>query len=99
MIVTISDKAEADLEAIADRIAVDNPARALSFVKELRQRCDNLADTPEAFPLAPRFEHIGIRRRVYGSYLIFYRVEATSIDVLHVLHGAMDYESVLFPEG
>jgi toxin ParE1/3/4 len=99
MIVIISDEAEADLEKIADRIADDNPARALSFVKELRGRCEDLADMSNAFPLVLHYEHVGIRRRVHGSYLIFYRVGASSIEVLHVLHGAMNYEPLLFPEG
>jgi plasmid stabilization system protein ParE len=44
----------------------------------------------------PRHEHLGIRRRPFGNYLIFYRVGA--IEVVHVLHGARDYERLLFPE-
>ena len=99
MIVTIAAEAEADLEQIADHIAQDNPARALSVLKELRDRCERLADLPMGFPLVPRYEHLGIRRRVYGSYLIFYRVRAAEIEVLHILHGAMNYEPLLFPEG
>ena len=31
-----TETAEADLEAIADYIALDNPARALTFVTDLR---------------------------------------------------------------
>ena len=44
MIVVISDAAEAALEAIGDRIAEANPTRALSFVIELRRRCEALSD-------------------------------------------------------
>jgi toxin ParE1/3/4 len=32
-------QAEADLEAIGDSIARDNPRRAASFVRELREQC------------------------------------------------------------
>jgi toxin ParE1/3/4 len=99
MIVIISEKAEAELESIADRIAEDNPVRALSFLKELRERCKYIADIPRAFPLIPGYEHLGIRRRVYGDYLILYRIGVASIEVIHVLHGAMNYDSLLFPEG
>ena len=53
---------------------------------------------PEALPLVPLYETTGIRRRVYGNYLIFYRVGPKTIDVIHILHGAMDYERLLFPE-
>jgi plasmid stabilization system protein ParE len=98
VIVVITEEAEADLEQLGDAIAVDSPLRAISFVRELRERCEGLAEFPRAYPLVPRYEDSGVRRRVYGNYLIFYRTGAESIDVLHVLHGAMDYEPLLFPE-
>lgn len=96
MTVRLTQEAEADLERIGDYIAQDNPQRALGFVVELREKCLTLADFPLAFPLVPRYEQFGVRRRVHGSYLIFYTVEAPDVFVLHVLHGAMDYESMLF---
>jgi plasmid stabilization system protein ParE len=58
-----------------------------------------LAEFPKAYPLVPRYEDSGVRRRVCGNYLIFYRTGVDSIDLLYVLHGAMDYEPLLFPEG
>lgn len=96
MIVEITREAEADLEGISDYIAADNPARALSFITEMREACTGLAQFPERFPLAPRYEHDNVRRRTFGRYLIFYRVEPDKVIVLHVLHGASDYEKVLF---
>jgi plasmid stabilization system protein ParE len=97
MIVVISAEAEVDLEVIGDHIAEDNPARARNFIRELRGRCIGLADIPKAFPLVPRYEHHGVRWRVHGQYLIFYRLEAETVTVLHILHGAMDYAAILFP--
>ncbi|CAN7635487.1 type II toxin-antitoxin system RelE/ParE family toxin [Pararhizobium sp. LjRoot238] len=96
MIVEFSDEAESDLEQIADYIAKDNPRRALSFVQELRGKCEALTASPKGFPLVPRYEQHGIRRRVHGSYLIFYRVEDEHVVIVHVLHGAMDYAAILF---
>ncbi len=98
MIVVITDEADADLEHIVDYIAANNPRRADTFVQELVERCLRLAEMPRAFPLVPRYEHTGVRRRPYGEYLIFYRIGAESIDVLHVLNGAMNYEAILFPD-
>jgi toxin ParE1/3/4 len=97
MNVEFSAEAEADLEAIADDIARDNPVRALSFVREIVERCIGLAEMPEAFPLVPRYQHHGIRRRVHGRYLIFYRALGDRITILHILNGAMDVEALLFP--
>jgi toxin ParE1/3/4 len=47
--------------------------------------------------LVPRYEAYGIRRCVHASYLIFYRVGGKQVDVVHILHGAQDYASLLFP--
>ena len=99
MIVELAAAAEADFEAIGDYIAQNNPARALSFVQELSRSCLELADMPEAWPIVPRYEHHGVRRRVHGRYLIFYRVAEGRITILHVLNGAMDVEAILFPNG
>jgi toxin ParE1/3/4 len=99
MIVELTAAAEADLEAIGDYIAQDNPARALSFVRELSRSCLELAEMPEACPIVSRYEHHGVRRRVHGRYLIFYRVAEGHIVILHVLNGAMDVEAILFPSG
>ena len=99
MRVVLTDEAQADLEDIGDWIARDNPSRALTFVKELRHRCQTLAKAPRGYVLIPRYEHTGVRRRPHGNYLIFYRVSRNTVEVLHVLHGARDYESILFPDG
>lgn len=99
MKVDITSAAETGLEAIADYIARDNPVRALSLVRELYERCIDLADMPQARPVVPRYEHHQIRRRVHGRYLIFYCVGKNRITILHVLNGAMDVEALLFPEG
>jgi len=97
MIVVISAAAEADLEGIGDWIAEDSPNRAVTFVRGMRERCLSLADFPRMFPLVPRYEHMGLRRRPYGDYLIFYRVGEDVIDIVRIIHGARDYEEILFP--
>lgn len=96
MRVRITAEAESDLERIVDYIARDHPRRAQSFIEELRDKCLSLADTPLAFPLVARYERFGVRRRVHGNYLIFYRAGESEIVILHVLHGAMDYAGILF---
>jgi len=98
MIVELTAEAGRDLETIGDRIAHDNPARAETFVSELLAACLALGEFPERFPLVPRYERYGIRHRIHGNYLIFYRVETEKVVVVHVLHGAMDYSRLLSPE-
>jgi toxin ParE1/3/4 len=96
--VVFADAAEHNFEDIGDGIARGNPLRALTLVRELRDVVLRFGDMPSAFPLVPRYEQRGIRLRVFGNYLIFYRIEADRVVIVRVLHGARDYESLLFPE-
>lgn len=98
MKVVLSAEAEADLAQIGDHIATDNPIRARSFVRELRQKAKQIADMPRGYVLIPRYEQSGLRRRPVGDYLIFYRIEAERITVTNILHGARDWTALLFPE-
>ena len=83
MIVTITAEAEADLEQIATYVAEQSPRSALELVRELRERCESLVDAPRGY---------------FGRFLIFHRVGTDAIEVIHILHGARDYEPLLFPE-
>ena len=98
MIVVLTDQAETDLEEIGDWIARDDPRRALTFVAEIRETCERLAESPRAFPVVPQHGNRGIRRRVFRNYLIFYREQPERVDVLRILHGARDYEPILVPD-
>lgn len=98
MKVVYSAEARADFAVIGLWIAEDNPVRAETFVDELHAACEALADMPRAFQLLPHRKGSGIRRRPYGRYLIFYRAGADRVEIVRVLHGARDYEAVLFPK-
>jgi plasmid stabilization system protein ParE len=86
-----------EFEAIADWVARDNPMRAFSFVEELRKACLDIGRRPRAYPFFEPRRADGVRRRVHGNYLIFYRIGSDAVEILHVLHGARDYEQIVFP--
>lgn len=92
MIVRFSDEAEIDFERIGDYIAQDNPRRAVSFVRELRERCISLSNFPLAYPVVQGYP---MRRMVHGSYSIFYLAEPEYVFIVHVLNSAQDYGSIL----
>jgi len=98
MRVLFSNEAENDLELIGDFIAKDNPRRAYTFIQELRGKCEALADMAASFPLVPRYERYGFRRRVHGEYLIFYWVNDDQVWIVRILHGAIDYAAILFED-
>lgn len=95
MKVAFSRRAVIDLESIGDWIAQDNPQRAVTFVEELEDTCFKLTHASRAFPLVAGFEGLGIRRRAYRSYIILYRLVGDVVEILHVVHGARDYQSIL----
>ena len=98
MRVVWTQAAQADLIEISAYIKAGNPTRAVSFINEIIDAGEAISGMPRAFPLIPRLEHRGIRRRSLERYLIFYRIEAETIQILHVAHGALDYIRALFPD-
>lgn len=94
MRIVFTPEAERDLEDIGDFIARDKSARAASFVGELIGRCIGLAEFPERFPVFERFARAGVRRCLDGRYPIFYRVVDDIARILHVVHGASDYDEM-----
>jgi toxin ParE1/3/4 len=96
--VVLTDAAMADLVAIGEFIQADNPERAASFVDNLLDHCQSLSEMPDRHSLVPRFERHGIRHCVHGNYLICYRVSAGLVEIVHILHGAPDYEPLLFTD-
>lgn len=88
-----------ELEGIAEWIAQDNPARAFSFIEELEKAGLAIGRRPEAYPYFDRHRARGVRRRVHGNYLIFYRESSNHVQILHILHGARDYARIVFDDG
>jgi len=70
-----SPRAEADLEEIGDYIARGNPARAITFLGELRAHCDRFAAAPASYPSREDLA-VGVRMAVHGRYLIFFRARS-----------------------
>jgi toxin ParE1/3/4 len=91
-------QAREEIAAIGDYIARDSPERARAFVRELRTRIMRLGRRPQLFAVVPRYAEAGIRRVPPGNYLIFYRIVGDEVVVIHIIHGASDYDAILFPE-
>jgi plasmid stabilization system protein ParE len=96
MRVRISRLAQADMRVIGDRIAEEiGSRRAREFVLDLREKCLGLNRMPERFALLTGFEEASVRRRVSGNYLIVYRMEEASVEILRIFQVSMDYERLL----
>jgi toxin ParE1/3/4 len=89
-----SRRARRDIEEIGDFIANENPARAVTFIIELRAHCRRLVDFPAAMPLRPELGE-GVRLAVHGNYLILYVIHPDLLEIRRIVHGARDLDSLL----
>mgnify|MGYP000929368286 FL=1 len=87
--------ARADLTVIGRYILEHNPSRADAFLDELLQCCLEIADMPEAFAIVHLPRAGDIRRRVFERYLIFYKIDETTVTIIRILHSARNYERIL----
>uniref|UniRef100_UPI0035CB849A type II toxin-antitoxin system RelE/ParE family toxin n=1 Tax=uncultured Sphingomonas sp. TaxID=158754 RepID=UPI0035CB849A len=76
-------------------IARDHPARAATFLQELRQTCRDLLAFPQAYPIDPRYLPIEVRRRSHGRYIIFYRIGQDRLTIVGIVHSARDIGATL----
>ena len=75
-----------DVDDIWLRIATDDPAAATRLVERLATGIARLADFPESGPARPEIGS-GARSVTLGNYLVLYRVERDSVDIVRVVHG------------
>ena len=87
--VGFSPAARDDPRQIARGIAMDNPARALSFVAELEDKARQIGDRPQSFPARDEIS-AGLRSNVHGKYLIFFRDLPSEVRIVRIVHGARD---------
>lgn len=91
--VRLTPAAVDDIDRIWLRIAEDNVRAADTFVSNMYDAFDLLAEMPLS---ARRRPELGsdIRSRPYGNYVIFYESIPNGISVLNVLWGGRDIEAI-----
>ena len=89
MRVELSYYVEGDLEAIADWIAEDNPRRAISFIREIRDSFSRIGDGPQHYQLRPDIGE-DARLAVVGNYVILFRVDDAVVRIERVVFGGRD---------
>jgi toxin ParE1/3/4 len=76
-----------DLDAIADYIALDNPAAARDLVQRVFRHVDQLATHPRSGSKPPELKGWAYRQIVESPCRIFYRQEKERIYILYVIRG------------
>ena len=85
-----TDTAEGHLDAIYAYIALDSPEYAKRVIDRLTRRSQQIADFPLSGRRVPEYDADQIREVIEGPYRIIYHIKTDQIDVVAVIHGAMD---------
>ena len=82
--------AEGHLDSLYGHISKDSPEYAKRMVDRLTDRSRQIAEFPMSGRRVPEFDADQIREILEGPYRVIYRIKPGQIDVLAVIHGAMD---------
>jgi|SRR5262249_523660 len=91
--VRIAALAEDDLQSIWEYIAQYNSESASKLIRELVSTFGMLRDSPHAGRAQPTLAK-DLRSFVVRGYFIFYRPFDDRIEILRVLHGSRDIETI-----
>jgi toxin ParE1/3/4 len=82
-----TEPALSDLDAIADYIALENPAAASELVRRAFVHVDQLAAHPESGSKPSELKRSRYRQIVEPPCKIFYRYDGKSVYVLHAMRS------------
>ncbi|SEM43474.1 addiction module toxin, RelE/StbE family [Pseudoxanthomonas sp. GM95] len=80
-----SEPALADLDAIADYIALESPAAAAALVQRVFIHVEQLADHPNSGSRPKELGKSRYRQIIEPPCRVFYRVDGTRVVILHVM--------------
>jgi len=82
-----TEPALSDLDAIADYIALENPAAASELVRRVFEHVDQLTAHPESGSKPLELKRSRYRQIVEPPCRIFYRYDGKNVYVLHVMRS------------
>ncbi|NER22322.1 MAG: type II toxin-antitoxin system RelE/ParE family toxin [Symploca sp. SIO1B1] len=90
---SLSEKAIADLEAICESMSETNRDFAVKFFENVREKCRKVAQFPN---MGKNYGEIKVNLRdfVVNNYIVFYFPRSDGIDVVRIISGYRDLESL-----
>lgn len=82
-----TEPALADLDAIADYIAVDDPRAASALVRKIFRHVGQLADHPRSGSKLPELRGRRYRQIIEPPCRVIYREHKTTVFILHVVRS------------
>jgi toxin ParE1/3/4 len=92
--IEFSRSVEGDLDAIADYIAQDNPQRAVTFIRDIRQKIHRIGEQPLLYQLRPEIGD-SAPLAVVGRYVILFRILEDVVRIERVVYGGRDLPPLL----
>jgi toxin ParE1/3/4 len=89
-----TEQAEADLAAILEYLDERSPAAADRLAAAIDHRCELLGQLPQMGRLRDDLMP-GLRSIVIERYVLFYRSSPSAVEVLRILHGSRDVDSIM----
>ena len=88
-----------DLEQIFDYIANElcNFSAAIKQINDFERAFENICAFPESFPCIKN-EYVkekSLRKLIVNNYIAFYRIRNNQVQVIRVLYGMRNYETIL----
>jgi toxin ParE1/3/4 len=93
-----TQQAETDLAEILDYLDQRSPTAAERLATAIDERCVLLGQFPELGRVREELA-AGLRSLSVERYVLFYRVTANAVEILRILHGSRDIDSIMKPEG
>ena len=91
--------ASADIESICKYISIDlaNPIATNKFVEELEDTFQRITVFPKMYPTVNNefIKDQSLRKALVKSYIIFYKIDDKTIQVIRVLYSGSDYPTLL----
>jgi toxin ParE1/3/4 len=94
----VSRRAETDIATIRRYIAQENPTAADKFVAELFGLFQTLGRSPEIGQQRPDLR-AHLRSISHGSYVVFYYPARSGAEIVAVVHGARDIDTIFREPG
>ena len=85
-----TNTAEGHLDAIYAYISQDSPTYALRTVDRITKRSQQIAAFPMSGRRVPEYNIDQIREIIVEHYRLIYHIKSSQIDIIAVIHGAME---------
>ncbi len=94
--VVITPFAADNIREAHERLVAENPVYAAKWLGGVRDKIIGLETLPKSHAVAPESEALDceIRRLLFGRgnpWRIFFTIDGSTVQVLHVRHGSRDY--------